>query len=214
MMSRFLTTVLFLFAASWGPVQAATTIEVDVTGTKLTKLFNLDVGGTLLDVMFEYVDGRVNPITEVTCGSDVTVYCDMFVGNETGAISATQAMADALNFYNDNLPPQKVTGIFDPSATDPADPGTEIDALVIYDFPNGPVDFSAYTLKRNYDGVDVFWFNLGDGDFNDAVFSEFARFRPAAQVPLPPAVLMFASGLSLFGLTGWRRRKRGVLDKK
>jgi hypothetical protein len=210
-MSKFLG-ILLLVLTSWAPVQAAT-IVTDSTGTKVTNILNLDVEGTFLDVMFDYVDGRVNPITEVTCGSDVTVYCDMFVDNEPGAISATQAMANALNFYNDNQPPQKVTGIFDQSASNPADPGNEIDALVIYDFPNGLVDFSAYTLKRNYDGVEVFWFNLGDGDFNDAVFSEFARFRPAAQVPLPPAVLMFASGLGLLGWTSRRRKKRGVLDK-
>jgi len=206
--------MVFLVLTFWMPVQAATVVT-DGTGTKVTKILNLEVEGTFLDVMFDYIDGRVNPITGPVACTDVTVYCDWFDNNQSGANSATEAMQAALDFYNaaKQTFAEKVIGIFDPSASDPVDPGNQIDALVIYNFPNNPnIDIQAYTLAGLEDGQNVNWINGGVGDWNNAIFSEFARFRPASQVPLPPAVLMFVSGLGLLGWTS-RRRRRGVLDK-
>lgn len=44
----------------------------------------------------------------------------------------------------------------------------------------------------------------------DLAFDNFGALATATPVPLPAALPLFAGGLGLFGLLGWRRKRRGV----
>lgn len=58
-------------------------------------------------------------------------------------------------------------------------------------------------------GIDVF--NLPDGyTANAGDWLVNNRFVDVNAVPLPPAVALFASGLGVMGLLGWRRKRKGA----
>jgi hypothetical protein len=50
------------------------------------------------------------------------------------------------------------------------------------------------------------------GDLTDLlVESSSTTFVPVSEVPVPPALLLFATGLGALGLLGWRRKRKGAL---
>jgi hypothetical protein len=195
--------------------QAATVNFKDGFPTTAESITNLgiDVEGTgaltFYDVMFVYVTGTgSDPITAVPCtGPDV--YCDVFVADDTGgqAQRAAQAIAALLTMEDAT----RVGG-------DGPTPSGEIDYVVsyLYDVPPSTcADICTYRGvfdegdlgNPNDDSWGTFFSQVDEGTEQNTTVIEFARFKPAAPVPLPPAIYLFGSGLAV--LLGVKRRGRG-----
>lgn len=187
--------ILILGLVFWSPAYAAT-VQVDATGGIAEKIFNLDIGGAFYDVVFEHVDGDVDPYSSfVPCAPDDSVPCDVFSNDETGAIAASEAIKQFFNAYN----AQSGTAIDRVGTVLTSD----VNFFVPYQIGQGCNDFCA---RRQRFKIST-WFHEDAPDIADNVVTEFARFQPAtAPVPLPPAVYMFLSGIAIFG---WFRRRRG-----
>ena len=159
--------------------------QVQLNGTNnATGILGLGIGGTVYDVVFEYVPGpHTTPET-----TDVFATPD---ANLTGAQAAVTAINAALN-------------------TSPAiTVGPDAYSYIIpYLFNNATCD----TLcgKRGSSGFATgSWDGPTQADIKTDNGITFARFTPASPVPLPPAVFLFSSGLALLG---WVRR-RSILSR-
>jgi hypothetical protein len=58
-------------------------------------------------------------------------------------------------------------------------------------------------------GAEFIWAS-GGFPFSAAAFSTPIFAAEGSEVPIPPAVALFASGLGLMGLLGWRRKKQAA----
>ena len=166
--------------------------QVQLTGTSATGILGLDIGGTLYDVVFEYVTG---PHTTPDQG-------DIFAtngSNETGAADAVRAINAALN---SSIAASIGTG------------GPPADNFIIpYLFNNATCDTlcakrSVYTAIP---GVYADWLGPSQADIGENTGKQFARFTPAnTVVPLPPAVFLFSSGIAFLSwVRRWSVRSQG-----
>jgi len=162
---------------------------VVLDGTNATAINNLDIGGTAYDVTFDFVQADTAPVT--TCG---TVPCDVFFGDETTTIAAVDAINAALNSAS-TVAETVGSAHFDyfvPFAKRVQGPNSEFDSW------QGIVSGGVWgTLEAN-----------GVPEGADTI--EFARFSPAAAVPIPPAAWLFGSAL---GILGWIRRRTSNVSR-
>ena len=158
-------------------VTPAHAFTVDLDGTNATGLSDLDIGGTAYDVTFEFV--AANTADGPTCAPSVP--CDVFFGNQSGAIDAVDAINVALNFVSAVSVGSSVSAVY----------------FVPYAASGGDVDV------RQGDGTIGTWGQIGSSLDADTDIIEYARFSPAV-VPIPPAAWLFGSAL---GILGWVRRQ-------
>ena len=190
-MPKYLAAVLLglIFCSS----SHAATVQLDGTGTIAEKIFNLDIGGTFYDVVFEFVNGDVDPFSSfIPCAPDGSVLCDAFSGDENGAIAASEAIKEFFNTHNAQGGGINLVG----NSSD-----SDVNFFVPYQIGQGCNDFCA---RRQRFKIST-WFHEDAPDLADNVVTEFARFQPATAVPLPPAIYMFLSGI---GVLGWIRRRK------
>jgi len=177
---------------------AAPVVVLDSSGTNATEILNLGIDPdgvgsapiAFYDVSFVYTSVGLTPdALDVFATSGVTQ--SAAVANEDTAGAAVAAIVAALNssaaisagriHYNIYVP-----WLYDDQTNGP----TNCDTLCSW------IASSSYVPGQ--------WTILPGESFTGET-REFARFTPAASVPVPPAVLLFGSGLAL--LLGWVRRR-------
>jgi hypothetical protein len=155
---------------------AAQAATVQLDGTNATGILGLELDGTLYDVTFEFSSG---PHTEPAPGD---IFADP-ISDEAGASAAADAINLALNA----------------SSATTVGSSNSVSYIVPYLYNSAPCD-TLCAFRGPFVGV---WLKTAaDVDTNASV--EFARFTPAAVVPLPAAGWLFGSGL--MGLAVLRRK--------
>jgi hypothetical protein len=179
--------------------QAAPVVVLDGSGTNATAILNLgidpDGAGSapidFYDVSFVYASVGLTPdALDVFAISGVTQ--SAAAANEFAAGAAVAAIVVALN------------------SSAAVSAGTRYNIYVPWlydDQTNGPTkcDTLCAWIASSAIGVPNNW-SVSPGEAFTTDTFEFARFTPAAPVPVPPAVLLFGSGLALLG---WVRRRQG-----
>lgn len=161
----------------------AATVHIDSLGD-VTHITELDVGGTLYNVDFEYTGyGSVFPDGKTP----------FFWGKEIGTIAATDAINAALN--STDPVPQRIRGTEGRAAIPAFKLPFEIGG------PEGRTFFSWNGVE--FLGGDVLWerrltTSSGFGLANYATFDV---------VPIPAALPLFGSAIVVLGFTAWRNRK-------
>ena len=182
-MKKWLIVVLLQMACA-SPSHA---LQVLLSGTNATGILDLDIDGTLYDVSFDFeiVGTTPDPL-------------DAFLGDETGAQTAALAIKDALN-----------TTVAITVGTGFSGTGSQ-SFVVPWSYQDSNCADPGATGVCGWRGANNFvqgtW-QIVAGEFDEGVSLEFARFTPS-EVPVPPAAILFASGLATFGVL--RRRKGGV----
>jgi len=189
--SRFWLIGLVLFLAG-----TATHAGVIVEGNTAVGITALDIGlPDLYDITFEAVTGSMgNPITLEPCVV-LGPSCDLFGGDQSGALAAAGAIrtalmagADSVGLPGGGYSETSFRVPYNDACTNSGDP-----CIDVYETP-----------------YNIIWLNpqetfiFTEPDIQSSVI--FARFQPASQVPLPPAAYLFASGI--VGLIGMARRRR------
>jgi len=194
---RFCSTLLLLWMAGVTVSHAATAVIFEGVSTKAIGITGLDLGGTLYDVDFIHVAGTVpDPITVDPCddpgGSGVQ--CDLFVpfadpstGDQSGAEAAAAAINVALNSES-------------AESVGPAGGASDTRYLVPFETCTSSTgnDPAICGNRGRLEPFDDQWHNTVDSVteiFTDSGDAIFAKFTPASAVPLPPAAVLFASGL-------------------
>jgi hypothetical protein len=200
-MLKYLVAVC-LTLCFWPPSYAAT-VQLDGTGTIAEKIFNIEIGvDTFYDVILEYVDGSINPYTSfIDCDfiNAPDVPCDAFADNVGGAVATGAAIELLIDSYNTET--IQATRTNNLRVGDSG--GSDVQFFVPYKFGQGCNDFCAERIRYNVST----WFHEDAPDLPSNTESVYARFTPAAPVPLPPAMYMFLSGIAVLGW--FRRRKPG-----
>ena len=186
----------------------AATVVVDGSGTNATGILNLgiDPDGTgsapvaFYDVSFEYASvGLTSDAQDVFATSGVTQ--GAAAANDMAAGAAAAAIVAALNSSAAISAGGAHYSIYVPWLYD--------------DQTNGPTNCTtlcSWIAKSAF--VPGQWSVL-PGESNTGDTFEFARFTPAAPVPVPPAILLFGSGLvTLLGWVGRRQRRCGVVNRQ
>jgi hypothetical protein len=184
--------------AMMGVAGTAGAAVLNVSGGQLLGAHNVDVLGTLYDVTF--LDG--------TC-SDVFNGCDeqsdFIFSDQTTATAAGQALLDQV-FIDTGL------GSFDsfPNLTAGCPGGYVCDVYIpfVITSSGGHMDVYAenYSAANGSPDISNCCNNAGSTYPTDSV-SVWGVFAPAV-VPIPPAALLFATGLAGLGLMGWKRGRR------
>lgn len=200
---RKLSALLLLWLVSLSS-QAAVSVVLDGTGKNVTGLQGLDVGGTLYDVVIEYLQ------------VGATQQNDIFLGNEGGALAAAQTIAAAINGTLTAVYAEAGNSAITYPDCFPLNSGSTDDCnktlLIATEYSNAcgtPGGVCGYlvagaslTNPQTWSAIDAL-----DGWANNDQQVYFAKFVPAAVVPLPPAVFLFGSGI--MALAGISRCRRG-----
>jgi hypothetical protein len=185
--------------AMMGMAGTAGAAVLNVSGGQLLGAHNVDVLGTLYDVTF--LDGLCS---DLFSGCDET--SDFAFSDQPTATAAGQALLDQV-FIDTGL------GAFDsfPNLTTGCPGGYVCDVYIPFVFDNG-VNSHYDVYAENYSAAngspDISnCCNQADSNFNTDSVSVWGVFAPAV-VPIPPAALLFATGLAGLGLMGWKRGRR------
>jgi hypothetical protein len=201
--NSFFCSILFGIAAlGLLPSPASAAVQLVDAGGQLIGAKGVSVHGKLYDVAF--VDGSCSGIF-----SGCDQHSDFTFNNATTALAAAQSLLDQV-FLDTS------SGLFDsdPSLTLGC---TNILCASFVPFSMDETSRVVVTFALNeqvYDFSSVGFFPLpttfstATGLPEHGPYENWARFTPAA-VPLPPAILLFGSGLvALFGYAGIGRRRR------
>jgi hypothetical protein len=210
---RLLSVTALVFTCltlSIGANAATVTWDVDGTG-QLIGARNVNVNGTLYDVTFTD-DSCVNLFDGCNQTSDFSPFT-----TEASALAAAGALLSQVLLdtgLGDGSPDDFDTR---PDLTHGCE---EMACSLLVPFAAGLNSLGDITVSfaraannaADNDFVDHLTRILINGDVSLKLASEtinaWASFRPAAPVPLPPAALLFGTGLSaLFGFAGIRRRR-------
>jgi len=181
-MMKLLGRTMLVWLMSTASSLAGTVLQ---TGNNATGILGLDVGGTLYDVVFEYVTDHSVPNTG-----------DIFLtplSDPDGAQAAALAINSVLNSANITTVGSSLTQSY--LVPYELDPGQACDDLCTF---RGSHIFLPSWLSVTFSAIDP---------ETDATFARFTPHAPSA-VPVPPAVYLFVSGM--MGLVGIARRRRGI----
>ena len=181
---KYLTKIVLLSIVFVAAITPAHAFTVDLDGTNATGISNLDIGGTAYDVTFEFsvAGGTDDDPFPVACGA---VPCDVFFGSEADAITAVTAINTA---FNDNTTVPTTVGS-----------SAALSFFVPYETTQGGTNINAAQGTP----IGPNWGYIGAAlDDTDSI--EYARFSPAAAIPIPPAAWLFGSALAILG---WVRRR-------